>query len=330
MDRRQFNLFLGAAASAASLGWAGTATAQSRYPARPIRLVVAAPAGSPIDVIARKLSPRLAERFGVAAVVDNKPGAGGAVAVADILSSAGAEGYSLLLSTDLVLTAPLLVKGTQYDPLKDLRYLVTVADAGMLIVASPSLKERSMETLIASMKKSGKEIDYGSWGPGTSPVRLMASLSKKAGVAFREVPYKGSPPAIQDVLAGQIPLTMTGIVTAAPLIASGKLHPLAYVSDKRSPLLPEVPTLREMGYTDPIFSEKAWVGVVANAKVPAAIAKTVQDHFLAVLKNPDATRFLPEIGFDLQALPGAEFTTNVTKQFEAIKRLYAELHIESQ
>ncbi|MFW7344805.1 MAG: Bug family tripartite tricarboxylate transporter substrate binding protein [Pigmentiphaga sp.] len=327
MHRRDFHASLCAAGAAAL---AGTARAQPRYPSRPIRLVVASPAGSPVDVIARRLAPPLSKRTGVPVYVENKPGASGVVAVADVLSQAGQDGHALLLTTDSVLTAPLLVKDTPYDPLKDLAFLVKIADAGMLIVGTPTLPQRSLDVLIQAMRSNRQELDYGSWGPGTAPVRLMASLGREAGVVFREVPYKGSPPAIQDVMAGQIPLTLTGAVTAAPLVASGRLVALGLVSDRRSPLLPEIRTLNEMGYTAPIFSEKAWVGLVASARIPPGVASAIQEHVLAVLKADGTAGFLAEIGFDLQGRTAEAFTREVAQQYERIRDTYAKLGIRPQ
>lgn len=258
---------LGAIGSVAALGlFAGPAIAEE-YPNKPLRMVVPFPAGGPTDIVARPLALLLGQALQQQVVVDNKGGAGGGIG-ADAVAKSAPDGYTLLMGTvGTQAINPALYRKLPYDPARDFTPLGLVASAPVALVVNPQAPYASVADLVAAAKKAPGTIAFGSAGNGT-PGHLTGELfAKAAGIKLKHVPYRGSAPAVTDLVGGQIPLMFDPVQSVLPQVQSGRLRPLAVSSRSRSPVLPQVPTLAEAGLRD--FEAEAWWAVFAPARLPA-------------------------------------------------------------
>jgi tripartite-type tricarboxylate transporter receptor subunit TctC len=248
---------------------AAAATAQD-YPTRPIRLVVPFPAGGPTDIVARPLAQYLGDALGQQVIVDNRGGAGGSIG-ADLVAKSAPDGYTLLMATvgTHAINAT-LYRSLAYDPVKDFTPIALVAAAPVALVAHPSLPVKSVAELIARAKAQPGTITYGTAGNGT-PGHLTGEMFRAAtGVNLQHVPYKGSAPAITDLIGGQIQLMFDPLQSVLPYVQAGKLNLLAVSSAARASVAPDAPTFAEAGLKG--FEATAWWGVFAPADLPPAIA----------------------------------------------------------
>lgn len=264
-----------------------------RYPTRPVNLVVPYPPGGSADILARSVGQKLGERLGQVVVVENKPGAGTAIG-AKAVASAAPDGYTLLLGTVSSQAINPSMSKVGYDALKDFVAVSPVAAIPFVLVAHPSLPAATVPELLTMAKASPGKIAYASAGPGTSNHLAGELLAATAQVNLLHVPYKGSAPALNDVLAGHVPLMFDLLATALPVVQSGKLKPLAITSKERSPLLPNVPTARESGLRD--YEVTAWFGIFAPAGTPAPVVSRLNTELTAVLQAPDMQKRLRELG----------------------------------
>ncbi len=255
--------------SAAALAAQALPASAQRYPDHALRLVVPFPAGGPTDIVARPLAVKLGEALGQAVIVDNRGGAGGNVG-AELVARASADGYTLLMGT--VGTQAInvsLYKHLPFDPARDFVAIAQVASAPVLLVANPKLPANSVKELIALARKKPGALNYGSAGSG-SPGHLSGELFKSmTKVDITHIPYKGSAPAVSDLISGQIQLMFDPIQSPLPHVRSGALKALGVSSASRSPLLPDVPTIAEAGV--PGYETTAWWGIFAPAQLPPAI-----------------------------------------------------------
>jgi len=264
--RSRFRLL---AASLLTLLTAHAALAQAPFPARPVRLVVPYPAGGPADVLARTIGTRLGEGLGQTVIIDNRGGAGTAIgtkAVAD----APADGYTILLGTvSSHAINPILNPRIGYNPVKDFAAIGPVAATPFLLVVHPSVQAQTVRELIALAKARPGTLASGSAGNGTSNHLAIELFKTQTGTDILHVPYKGSAPALADVLSGQIPMMFDLVTTSVPQVRSGTLRALAVTSRERLPALPTVPTMIEAGVPD--FDVSAWFGLFAPAATPPAV-----------------------------------------------------------
>jgi len=276
---------------------------------KPVRMLVPAPAGGTMDVIARLLADQLTADLGQPVVVDNKPGAGGGIAISALLS-APADGQTIMVTATNVLTEVPHVLKTPYNTMKDIRPLAAVARSRLLLVGSPSLPAKDLKSLISYVHANPGKLSFASYSAGTASHYAGVIMNQKAGLDLQHVPFAGSGPALAQVMGGQIPLMYDGMVTSLPMIKAGKLQAYAVASKSRSPLLPQVPTFAELGYPDVEFSN--WVGVIASARVPvelaqkiqaatykAAASPKVQERMQALSYEPMAAQTLPQLSQSL-------------------------------
>lgn len=264
-------LHLRRAAMAAVL--ALTMPAAMAWTSKPVRMLVPAPAGGTMDVMARLLAEQLSADLGQPVVVDNKPGGGGAIAISTLLA-APADGQTIMVAATNVLTEVPQVQKTPYDTMKDVRPLAAVGRSRMVLVGTPGLPAKDLKSLIHYVKANPGKLSFASYSAGTASHYAGAILNQEAGMDLQHVPFAGSGPALTQVMGGQIPLMYDGMVTSLPMIRAGKLQPYAVASKQRSPLLPQVPTFAEQGYPDIDFSN--WVGVIASSHVPVEVAQKIQ------------------------------------------------------
>jgi len=277
------------------------------YPSKPIRLVVPFTPGGSQDVIARLFAQKLAESFGQQVVVDNRGGAAGLIA-AELVAKAPKDGYTIFLVTGGPISlAPALHAKLAYDPLKDFVYITQLVDTPMALVVTPSLPAKSVAELVALAKS--KPLNYASTGNGTISHLTMEALKHATGINVTHVPYKGAAPAFVDMLSGQVSLMFTSTASAVPYTSSGKLRMLAVASRKRSPSLPEVPTMIEAGVKD--FESTVWVGVAATGGTPQPIVKKLHDELLRALNAADMKDRLAALGADPVGSSPEQFTALV-------------------
>lgn len=274
------------------------ATAAAAWSDKPVKFLVPAPPGGTMDVLARVLSEAVSAGIGQPVLVDNRPGAGGAIAVQALLG-APADGQTLMVTASNVLVEIPLVLKLPYDPLRDLSPIANVAQSSMVMVAHPGVPANTLAEVIAYARANRGKLSYASYSAGTISHYTGLILNKKEGLDLLHVPYKGSPPALQDLMAGQVPLMFDGVVTSLPLIRSGKLKAYALASRARSPLLPNVPTFLELGYPDIEFWN--WLGVVAGAKMAPELVARINAEMHKATASPKVHERLANLGFDSSA-----------------------------
>ena len=269
--------------------------APAPWPARPVRIIAAGPAGGSADIIARLLADQLAKEFGQAVYAEPKPGAGGVLAVTD-LSQAPHDGHTLLVGVNsLVSEVPHIVK-SRLDMARELKPVAELARSGLVLVATPAFPPNNLAELVAYTKAHPGQVNYASYTAGTVSHVLGLQLNKAAGIDMMHVGYKGSTPALTDLMGGHIPLMFDGMATSLPLIKAGKIKALAVTTPKRSTLLPEVATFRELGY--PQLEATAWMGLWVQPDVPAPVQQRLRETVLKVLAQPAVRDRLQDIGFE--------------------------------
>ncbi|BDI05870.1 Bug family tripartite tricarboxylate transporter substrate binding protein [Sphaerotilus microaerophilus] len=284
---------------AAALAWMAGPAVRAQggtFPTRPLRLIAAGPAGATADLIARLVADPLARALGQSAIVEPKPGAAGALAVGDLVQ-APHDGHTLLVGvSSLVSEIPHIVK-LRLDMAKELRPLAELARGGLVLVGHPGLPARNLAELIAHVKARPGQVNVASYSPGTLSHVLGLLLNQAAGIDLQHVGYKGSTPALADVMGGHVPLMFDGIGTSLPLIRAGKLRAFAVSLPRRSPVLPDVPTFTELGY--PSLEALSWMGLWCPPDVPAAAQARLRDAALAALQQPALRSRLQELGFEV-------------------------------
>jgi tripartite-type tricarboxylate transporter receptor subunit TctC len=268
------------------------AVAQS-YPTRPIRLVVPFSPGGAADVPGRILTQKMSEALGQQVVVDNRPGAGSTIG-AEQVAKAPPDGYTLLTISNTHFVSAALYKKLAYDSLNDYAPVTQVTSAPNIIVVHPSLPVRSVKELIALAKAQPGKIDYASSGNGSTQHLTGALFTKMAGIEMTHIPYRGSGPATADLLSGQVTVGFPGIAGMLPQIKAGKLRALAVTSARRSPELPQVPTVAEAGVKG--YDVTAWFGVAGPKAMPHDIVLKLHGELLRILKNSEVQKLLLNAG----------------------------------
>ncbi|MGE8367268.1 Bug family tripartite tricarboxylate transporter substrate binding protein [Cupriavidus basilensis] len=290
-----------------TLGLAQPALAEAAYPAKVIRLVVPFPPGGSTDTLARLLAEQLKEELGQSVVVENKAGAGGNIG-GDAVAKAAPDGYTLLLAAaGATVINPSLYARMSYDPVRDLAPVTMLAREHNLMVVNPSIPARNLKEFIAYARTRPGTLSFGSPGNG-SPAQLAGELlNQSAGIKLQHVPYKGSGPAVADLIAGHITMMIDNMPALLPYVQSGRLRALAVASDKRASALPDVPTMEEAGLKGYVVT--AWKGLMAPAGTPRPIIARLHDATAKILARPQMRKRLVDLG--------AEPVGNTPEQFAA-------------
>lgn len=269
------------------------------FPDRPVRLIIPFPPGGGTDILARPLAQKLGEKWGQPVVIENRAGAGGNIGTENAARSP-ADGYTLVLGT--VGTHAInqsLYANLPYDAVKDFAAITLVANTPNILVLNPSVPARSVKELIALAKAKPGVLNYASPGNGTPPHLAAEIFKSMAGVAITHVPYKGSAPAMTDLLGGQVQMMIANAPVVLPYIKSGKLVALGSTSAQRGALLPDLPTLAESGL--PGYEADTWYGLFTTAGTPQAIVDKLNADVVAVLKSPDIQAFYASQGAEVIA-----------------------------
>lgn len=287
---------LTAAALAAGLALAAPlALAQAKWPEKPVRIVAAGPAGGSADIVARLLADQLSRQIGQPVIVEPKPGAGGVLAVNE-LSQAPRDGHTLLVGVNsLVSEIPHILK-LPVVMANEIKPLAEVSRGGLVMVGNLAVPAKTLPELIAHVKANPGKVNFASYTAGTLSHVMGLQLNKAAGIDMTHVGYKGSTPALQDVMGGHVQLMFDGMATSLPLIKGGKIKAFAVSTPRRSPLLPDVPTFTELGY--PQLEAVAWMGLWVKPDLSAALQAQIREAVLKALAQPGARERLQEVGFE--------------------------------
>jgi len=307
MNKIKYLLFLPALALAAD------AAAQG-YPARPIRLMVPSTPGGSVDTLARTIGPKLSEKWNQQVVVDNRSGAGGAIA-GELTAKAAPDGYTLLMGTVASLATNVsLQKKLPYDPVKDFAPITLVATQNLMLLVHPSVPAKSVQELTALAKKQPGALSFASAGNGTGG-HLSGELYRMlAGIDMLHVPYKGVAPAIIDVVSGQVTMTFASIISSMPQVSSGKLRALAVTGARRSPAAPGLATMMEAGVKG--YESATWYGIVAPARTPQDVVMKLNAEIVAIVKHPEMNERLSREGADPVGNTPAEFGRHIQQEIE--------------
>ena len=302
------------AAGAATLAFAVAfaSAAASSYPEKPVTMVVPFPPGGSSDMVARTLSTKLATSLGQPFVIENQPGATGAIGAARV-KRAPADGYTILVaSIGVYATNPFLQKGLQYDPAKDFDLLTVAVRAPNVLVVNPTVAANTVAELIDYLKKNPDKVSFATSGAGSSDHLTAALFWQRTGTTGIHVPYKGGGPAIQDLIAGHSQVSFQNVNSVLNHIRSGKLKALAVTADKRSAVLPDVPTLAESGVKGVEVS--SWQAVAAPKGLPKDVNDKLHGAIVKALNDPDVRKNLSEQGFEVVGNSQEQFATFLTQE----------------
>ncbi len=295
----------------ASLAFADT------YPSKPVQLVIPFPPGGATDVIGRLVGKKLGDKLGQPVVVDNRPGAGTIVG-AGFVSKAAPDGYTLLVSSGTTFTVnPAIHAKLPYDPVKSFEPIGFAGRTGLILLANKDVPVNNLKQLVAAAKAQPGKYTYGSFGTGTTAQFAGEMLFNLAGVKLLHVPYKGSSPAMTDLIGGQIPYTVDTVAAAIPQVKSGKVKAIAVTTAKRSALLPDVPTAAESGY--PGIDADTWLAVVAPRGLPADVKQKLERALGEVMADPDTRKHLQNAGFEPLEGNGAAVSALINKELPVMR-----------
>jgi tripartite-type tricarboxylate transporter receptor subunit TctC len=264
------------------------------YPSKPAKVIVPYPPGGPTDIVARVVSQKLSEQMGQQFIVENRPGAGGNIG-AEAVAKSPADGYTLLVATTAHAINPALFKSLGYNLVKDFAPVSQLTSGPLVIVANPSLPAKNVKELIALAKAKPGSLNYASSGNGQSTHLSAELFGTMAGIKMNHIPYKGSAPALTDVMGGQASLMFDTMLSAMPQVKNGKLKAIAVTSASRSPAAPDVPTVAESGL--PGYEAIAWNGLLAPAGTPAEVVGKLNAELKKALDAPDVKDRFSAQGF---------------------------------
>lgn len=308
IDRRRL---LVAAGFVGAARWADAQPAA--FPARPIKLLVGFAPGGAVDIIARAIGQQIAPALGQPVVIENKPGAGTNIALRALIESAP-DGHTLMLTANSIAANPTLYQPAPYDMARDFTPIALVGRVPVVLTANAQGPIDSIAKLINTSKAAPRSVSYGSPGNGSTPHLAIELFQRAAGIQLNHIPYKGGSPALNDVIAGHLQTVAVNALEVQPHVKAGKLRVLAVLSDKRSPIFPEVPTIAESGFAG--FEASVWYGVVGPAGLGPAVVARVHAEVQKALVAPEVRERLTNAGGEvlpgpterLTALLGAERT----------------------
>ncbi|BCN39308.1 lipoprotein [Alicycliphilus denitrificans] len=294
-------------------------SAAAAWPEKSVNVIVPFPAGGSTDMIARAMAQHMGEKLGQPFVVDNRPGATGTIG-ATAVKRAAPDGYTLLVaSLGPFVIAPHLVKNIPYDAVKDFDYISLPVQAPNVLVASPAQKARTLADVIAALKAQPGKISFASSGNGSSDHLSAELFWQQSGTSGLHIPYKGGAPAINDLLGGQVDFSFQNVNAVLPHIRAGKLHAIAVTGDRRSPVLPDVPTLAEAGVKGAeIYS---WQGLAAPRGLSAEVKKKLADAAIQAISEPALKKRLAEQGMEIVANTPEEFAAFQAREYARWKTL---------
>jgi tripartite-type tricarboxylate transporter receptor subunit TctC len=296
---------------------AASYVAHAAFPDKPITLIVPYPPGGATDVLARKLSGPLGQRLGQTVVVENRAGAGTAIGATAAARSAP-DGYTLLISSNTTFTINAALKrALPYDPQKDLESIGLIGSSPLVLLAHPKMEASTVKDLLALAQRSPNGLSYGSFGAGTTAHLAGEMFKVMTGANLVHVAYRGSAPAMTDLIGGQIPLTFDTNVAAMPQIAAGKVKALAVTSRQRSPQLPQVPTVAEAGF--PSYEMVPWIALVTRRGTPPDVSAKLAQALKDSVNDPVTKAELQKVGLDVAYEPGKVYDQRVAQELPLLR-----------
>ncbi len=291
-----------------------TPAAAQQYPAKPVRFIIAQPPGGQNDVQARLIGAKMAEALGQPMVYDNRPGAGGQIGF-ELLAQTPPDGYTIAMgSISTLAVIPMMPRKPRYDPLRDFAPVTLVSTSPYVVTTHPSVPARTIKQLVALARSKPGAIAYASSGVATGIHLTTELFMMTAGINMVHVPYKGGAPAATDLIAGQVAVMFNNVITAVPHVRVGRLRALAVTTAKRSPALPEAPTVSESGY--PGFESNSWQGIVTRSGTPQAIVARLNSEAVRVLQLPEVRNPIASQGNDIAASSPEEFLAYIRIEME--------------
>jgi tripartite-type tricarboxylate transporter receptor subunit TctC len=307
-------LLQAAAAVGVSLTAASGSVAQP-YPSKPLKLVLPLPAGSIVDVAARLVAPALSARLGQPVIVENRPGGGGTVA-ATAVATAAPDGYTLLFVGVNHVFAPALSKAPVHDPIKDFTAIATIVTFPWVLVVPSSVPARSVNELVNYAKANPRKLNFG-YGQATGPHLLGELFVAATGIEVTRIPYKGGTQAVPDMLGGRIQMNVGTVSNLRPLVLEGKLRALAVTGESRSPELPDVPTMKEVGL--PALTLGSWTGLLGPAVTPQEVVTRLNTEIDATMMTPEMKARMAKLGFEPKIGSPSDFAAMIANQIEVWK-----------
>ena len=305
--------------AALALGLAATGALAQAWPSKPVTMIVPFPPGGSTDMIARSVVPKLQEKLGGTFIVDNKPGAGGAVG-AVAAKNAKPDGYTIFVSSlGPFVIGPHLLKNMGYDPIKDFDYITVAVQAPNILTVRADSPYKSLADVLKYLKANPDKMTFASAGNGTSDHLTAELFWQETGTKAIHVPYKGGSPALTDLLGGQVDATFMNINTGLPHVKSGKLRALAITSSKRSALLPDVPTMEELGFKG--VTVYSWQAFAAPKGLPADVKARFREAVIAGLNDSAVKPKLLELGFEIVGNTPEQFTAFQAAEFARWKKV---------
>ncbi len=283
------------------------------YPDKPIRVIVSVPAGATPDVTARLVTPALAQHLGQPLVVDNRGGAGGQIG-AEIVANSTPDGYTLFVSSPGALTIQPLMRKVPYDTLRDFAPISLISVGPFVLITHPSVPVKSVKELIALARAQPGKLNYASAGNGVPNHLAMELFKQMVGVEITHVPYKGAPQAVTDVVAGHMNMMFNSIAPIVGHIKAGRVRVIGIASSKRSPQMPDVPTIAEAGV--PGYEAENWFGLFAPAKTPKRIITLLNEAVVKVVRTPEIRSQFAALGADAVGNSPEEFAAFVRRDME--------------
>jgi tripartite-type tricarboxylate transporter receptor subunit TctC len=296
------------------------------YPSRPVRIVVPSPPGGGTDIVARVLAQHFSVAFKQQFFVENRPGAGNMIGIEAVARSAG-DGYTLLMVPSTLALNSVLYKKVNYDPVGDFSPITVAATAPNVLVINPNVPAKDVRELIAYAKSKPGELTYSTPGVGTSPHMSMELFKSMAGVDIRHIPYRGTAPAVTDIISGQIHAMFANALTARPQVEAGKIRALGVSGPRRIGAMSDVPPVAE---TVPGYEAMQWYGMIAPAKTPRAIIMRLHGAAIAALKTEEMKEKLAADGAEPEGSTPEAFAALIKSELEKWTRVAREAHIEAQ
>ncbi len=304
--------------------------AQAPWPSKPVRLVASAAPGGASDFVARIVGERLSRSLGQPVLVENKAGANGALGAAEV-ARAAPDGYTVLVTLgDTLINNVAMYKTLPYDPFKDFAYLTQAVRSPAVISANASLGIRNLDDLRKLAQQQPGKLSYGSWGPGGLGHLAGEALNRKLNAGMVHVPQRGEAPVMADLLSNTVSLGLTSAGLAKPQVMGGKIVALAIMGRERSSALPNVPTMREQGFDDPLFEAAVYIAFLAPAKTPDAVVKRLASEIRIIVGQPDVQAALNERGLEVMNTTPEQFAASHRTEFDVITKRMKEFGIDPQ
>ncbi len=301
------------ATAAITLFLAASLAQAQAWPSRPVKLVVPFSPGGFTDVVARILGQKLTESLGQPVIIENKPGAGSTIG-SDYVAKSKPDGYTLVMVSTTQVSSPWLYKSMPYDVFKDFTPIMKLVEGPYVLIANPKLPVKSVAELLALAKAQPGKLDYASSGNGSAQHLVGAMFATMGGVQINHVPYKGSGQAMQDIVGGQVQLGFVGMPNALPYIPSGRLRALAVTTRKRSPDLPDVPTMDEAGIKG--YDATIWLGLLGPAGLPRDIVTRLNSEIIKALSSAETRKLILAAGVEVSTSSPEEFTALLRSEYD--------------